>query len=178
MVIRRADPERDAAACAAIYAPSVLDGAISFEEAPPSAGEMAERMSRLSGTHPWLVAERDREVVGFAYASEHAARAAYRSTVDVAVYVHPAHHRRGVGRHLYEALLPRLREQGFRVACAGITLPNEASVRLHEALGFRPVGVYRAIGWKAGAWRDVGWWQRDLAPGKGSPPAEPSPPAP
>jgi L-amino acid N-acyltransferase YncA len=178
MGLRRGDPERDAAACAAIYAPYVLDGAISFEETPPSAGDMAERMSRLSRTHPWLVEELDREVVGFAYASEHAERAAYRWAVDVAVYVHPAHHRKGVGRRLYEALLPRLRAQGFRTACAGITLPNEASVRLHEALGFRPVGAYRAIGWKAGAWRDVGWWQLDLAPGQEGPPADPSPPAP
>ena len=80
---------------------------------------------------------------------------------------------RELGRALYEVLLERLREQRFRVACAGVTLPNEASVRLHESLGFAPVGVYRRIGWKAGAWRDVGWWQLDLSPDGEDPPGEP-----
>jgi phosphinothricin acetyltransferase len=138
---------------------------------------MAERISRVSATHPWLVEERDGEVVGYAYGSEHRVRAAYRWAVEVTVYVDQAHHREGVGRRLYEALLDRLRVQGFRMAFAGITLPNDASVGLHEALGFQPVGVYSRIGWKAGAWQDVGWWQLDLAPGSNGPPAEPSPPA-
>lgn len=177
MRIRRADPERDAAACAAIYAPHVTDGAASFEEVAPSAAQMAERITRLAPTHPWLVEERDGEVVGYAYACEHRPRAGYRWAVDVAVYVQRDHQREGVGRRLYEALLERLRAQGFRRACAGITLPNDASVGLHEALGFAPVGVYRRIGWKHGAWRDVGWWQIDLAPGDHSAPGEPSPPA-
>ena len=176
MGIRRADPDRDAAACAAIYAPHVRDGWISFEEVPPSAEEMAGRMRRVAATHPWLVDERDGEVVGYAYASPHRERAAYRWAVDVAVYVHPGRHRGGVGRGLYAVLLGALRAQGFRTACAGIALPNDASVGLHEALGFAPVGVYRAIGFKAGAWRDVGWWQLDLAPGSDAPPAEPAPP--
>ena len=177
MRIRRADPERDAAACAAIYAPYVLGEATSMEEDAPGAAEIAARIRRLAPTHPWLVAEVGGEVVGYAYGSPHAERAGYRWTVDLAVYVRPDHHRSGVARRLYEELLACLRAQGFRTACAIVTLPNEASVAFHEALGFVPVGVFRRAGWKGGAWRDVGWWQLDLAPGQEEPPAEPSPPS-
>jgi L-amino acid N-acyltransferase YncA len=176
-VIRPADPTRDAAACAAIYAPFVRDSVVSFEEAVPGADAFAARIAHLSATHPWLVEERDGVVVGFAYGSPHRERAAYRWASEVSVYVDPAHHRRGIGRALYEALLARLGEQRFHVACAGITLPNDASVRLHEALGFTLVGVYRGIGWKAGAWRDVGWWQLRLLPAEDRhAPPEPLPP--
>lgn len=175
-MIRPADPERDAAACAAIYAPHVLDGPASFEEVAPDAGEMAARMRAVQATHQWLVAERDARVVGYAYASRHRERAAYRWSCDVAVYVDATAHRRGVGRALYQALLALLAEQGFHMAIAGIALPNAASVGLHEALGFEPIGVYREIGFKHGAWRDVGWWQLRLGSGA-TPPAEPLPPA-
>jgi L-amino acid N-acyltransferase YncA len=170
-VIRPADPAGDAATCAAIYRPHV-HGPASFEEVAPGAAKMGERIARVMATHPWLVAEVDGEVVGFAYASPHRERAAYRWACDVAVYVDHGHRRCGVGRELYEALLPLLRERGFHVACAGITLPNDASVRLHQSLDFEPVGVYREIGWKAGAWRDVGWWQLRLG-SAGGVPAEP-----
>jgi L-amino acid N-acyltransferase YncA len=115
-------------------------------------------------------------VIGYAYAARHRARAAYRWAADVAVYVDPNHRRAGMGRRLYEALFERLREQGMRMACAGVTLPNEASVGLHRALGFEPVGTYRRIGWKAGRWHDVSWFQLDLAQGNEAPPTEPSPP--
>ena len=178
MAVRTADPQSDAAACAAIYAPHVRDGVASFEEVPPSADAMADRMRRTMATHPWVVDEREGTVAGYAYASAHRSRAGYRWAVDVAVYVHPARHRGGVGRALYGELLARLRAQGFRTACAGITLPNDASVGLHEALGFTPVGLYRDIGFKHGSWHDVGWWQRDLAPAGAGPPAEPGPRAP
>jgi phosphinothricin acetyltransferase len=173
--IRPADPACDAAACAAIYAPFVADTAVSFEEAAPDAHELA---ARIAAAHAWLVCERDGEVVGFAYGSRHRERAAYRWAADVSVYIDPAHQGQGVGRALYEALFERLRAQRLRIACAGITLPNPASVRLHESLGFEPVGVYRAIGWKAGAWHDVGWWQLRLLPQDdhaGTPPPEPEP---
>jgi phosphinothricin acetyltransferase len=176
LIVRDADPDHDAAACAAIYAPHVEASAISFEDRAPSSEELAERIARTSATHPWLVLERDGEIVGYAYSCPHRSRAAYRWAVDVAVYVAAEHRGRGYGRALYEALLERLRRQRFRVACAGITLPNEASVSLHEGLGFIPVGVYRRIGWKAGAWRDVGWWQLELAPPGDERPAEPLPP--
>ena len=176
MTIRSADPDRDAAACAAIYAPHVEGSPVSFEGEAPGATELAARIRRIVATHAWIVAEEDGEVVGFAYACEHRSRAAYRWAVDVSVYLGDRHRGRGIGRDLYEELFERLRERRFRVACDGITLPNEACVALHEGLGFVPVGVYRRIGWKAGAWHDVGWWQLDLDPSAADPPEEPRPP--
>jgi phosphinothricin acetyltransferase len=151
----------DAAPCAAIYAPFVTDSWISFELEPPTADEMAARIADYGASHGWLVAEHDGRVTGYAYGSPHRSRAAYASSCDVAVYVDPAFARRGIGRALYGALLPRLAER-FHAAFAGIALPNDASVGLHEATGFTPVGVYREVGWKMDGWRDVGWWQRLL----------------
>jgi len=116
-------------------------------------------------------------LAGYAYASEHRERAAYRWAADVAVYIAPSHHRRGIGRALYRALLELLGRQGVQVACAGIALPNDASVALHEACGFELVGVYHRIGWKAGAWWDVGWWELELIVPTDGPPPEPGPPA-
>jgi L-amino acid N-acyltransferase YncA len=177
MLIRDADTARDAAACAAIYAPSVTHGVASLEEVAPDAAEFGRRMAAVTARYPWLVAELDGVVAGYAYASQHRARAAYRWSTDVTVYVSGAHHRRGVGRALYGRLFELLIQQGYHEAGAGITLPNDASVGLHESLGFRPVGVYRNIAFKFGSWRDVGWWQktlRELAPD--TPPAEPRPP--
>ena len=173
MVIRHAEPDRDAAACAAIYAPSVTDGVASLEERAPEAHEMADRIRIISRTHPWLVAEIDGEVAGYAYGSLHHERAAYRWTADVTVYISAAHQRRGVGRALYGALFGLLERQGFHEVCAGVTLPNDASVGLHEALGFRPVGVYRDVAFKFGRWYSVGWWQMSLRPRPdGTAPAE------
>jgi L-amino acid N-acyltransferase YncA len=178
MLVRDADPLRDAAACAAIYAVSVREGAASFEDVAPDAAEMAARITATQTGWPWLVAELDTAVAGYAYGSRHRERSAYRWATNVSVYVSAEHHRRGVGRALYGALLERLAAQGFRVACAGIALPNPASVALHEAVGFEPVGVYRNIGFKLGRWWDVGWWQVSLGPAtpdQGAPP-QPSPP--
>jgi L-amino acid N-acyltransferase YncA len=174
-VVRHADPERDAAACAAIYAPYVAATGISFEEVPPTAAQFGALIAETSARHPWLVLEDGAgAVVGYAYASQHRARAAYRWAADVAIYVDRARHRSGAGRTLYAALLELLRRQGLHSACAGVTLPNDASVGLHRALGFEHVGTYRAIGWKAGGWHDVAWWQLHLQPdGDGGPPAEP-----
>jgi phosphinothricin acetyltransferase len=172
MVVRSADPARDAAACAAIYAPYVTDGVASFEAEPPSASEMAQRIDAITRTHPWLVYEAGGAILGYAYGSQHRTRAAYRWAADVTVYVDAGHR-----RALYEELIERLRRQGFRTLHGGITLPNDASVGLHEALGFRLIGVYRNVGWKAGRWWHVGWWQLDLGdPGK-NPPPEPEPPS-
>jgi L-amino acid N-acyltransferase YncA len=176
MLIRHADPARDAAGCAEVYGPFVRDTVISLEEDPPTAEELAGRIEQLSATHAWLMAEVDGEIAGFAYASPHRPRASYRWATDVSVYISSRHHREGVGTTLYRTLFDLLIRQGFRVACAGITLPNEASVAIHESLGFQLVGIYRRIGWKFGAWRDVGWWQLDLAPGAPDPPVEPGPP--
>ncbi len=176
--IRTVDPRRDAAACVAIYAPHVEAGATSFEEEPPDVAQFAERIALMTATYPWLVAERDGEVIGYAYACPHRTRPAYRWAVEVSVYVAAAEHRRGHGRALYFELIERLRKQRFHVACAGITLPNEASIALHERIGFVLVGTYRRIGWKDGAWRDVGWWQLELQPAADGRPAEPLPPEP
>jgi L-amino acid N-acyltransferase YncA len=177
-MIRHADPELDSGACATIYAPYVAGAATSFEEQAPDADDFAERIERVSLTHPWLVAERDGRVAGFAYAAPHRARPAYRWTVETSVYVAGGHQRDGVGRELYEALLGLLRAQGMQVALAGITQPNEGSVALHRSLGFEQVGTYRRIGYKAGAWRDVSWWQLVLSDGAAGdgPPPEPRPP--
>jgi L-amino acid N-acyltransferase YncA len=171
--IRDADPARDAEACARIYAPHVEASAVSFEERAPDAAAMAARIERYGAGHAWLVAERDGEVVGYAYATAFNERPAYRWSTSVSVYVAAAARGEGVGRALYEALFERLRERGYRTACAGITLPNAASVGLHEQLGFALVGVNCAIGWKHGAWRDVGWYQRELAPPGDKAPPEP-----
>ncbi len=165
MDIRDANSARDAEAIAAIYAPFVTDTVISFEDVAPTAAEMAARVERLTETHGWLVAEDDGEILGYAYGCPHRERVAYRWATEVSVYVDPRHHRRGAGRALYEALFGRLAERRYRLALAGIALPNDASVGLHEACGFEPVGVYRRIGFKQGKWWDVGWWQLELAGG-------------
>jgi L-amino acid N-acyltransferase YncA len=174
--IRDAQPARDAAACAAIYAPHVEGSPVSFEERVPDAGEMAARIEHAAATHCWLVAERDGDVLGYAYAMAFNERPAYRWSTAVSVYVGEDARGQGVGRALYGALLDRLRERGFRMACAGITLPNEASESLHKRFGFEQVGVNREIGWKAGAWRDVAWYQLELSPAGEGPPPEPLPP--
>jgi L-amino acid N-acyltransferase YncA len=173
LTIRDADPGHDAAACAAIYAPHVEGSPVSFEERAPDAAELAARIERCGRSHAWLVAERGEEVVGYAYATAFNERPAYRWSASVSVYIGEGARGEGIGRALYEALFARLRERGFRMACAGITLPNEASVGLHEALGFERVGINREIGWKEGAWRDVGWFQLELAPAPDGPPPEP-----
>lgn len=177
MQIRHADPDRDAAGCAAVYAPYVLDTVTSFEIEPPDAAELGRRIERVSERYPWLVAEEDGAVAGYAYAYEHRERAAYRWAADVAVYIAAEHHRRGLGGALYRTLLDLLVRQGIQVACAGIALPNDASIALHESYGFRLVGTYHRIGWKAGAWRDVGWWELELIERADDQPPEPGPPA-
>jgi phosphinothricin acetyltransferase len=163
--------EDDAAAIRAIYAPIVRDTAISFEDEPPSVAEMACRIRDTLVAYPYLVAEDGGRLLGYVYASAHRARAAYRWSVDVTAYVAAGARRTGVGRALYRALLGVLTRQGFHSAYAGIALPNDASVALHEAVGFEPVGVYREVGFKHGRWHDVGWWRRALA--QATPPAEP-----
>jgi L-amino acid N-acyltransferase YncA len=171
MLIRAANPARDAEAIAKIYAPYVNKTVISFEYEAPNAAEMAERIERLTKTHAWLVADDDGEIMGYAYGCPHRERAAYQWATEVSVYVDPRHQRRGAGRALYEELFGLLGERGYRIALGGIALPNDASVALHEACGFRPVGVYRDIGFKHDTWWDVGWWQLDLATSRPPAPA-------
>ena len=171
-VIRLA-AERDAEQVAAIYAPNVTDKIVSFELEPPSADEMCRRIGATLQRFPWLVCERQGRVLGYAYAGAHGSRAAYRWSVDVSIYVREEAHRTGVGRALYTSLFAVLDLQGFYNTYAGATLPNPASVGLHEAMGFRLVGVYRGVGYKLGAWHDVGWWHLQLRERV----ADPDPPA-
>jgi L-amino acid N-acyltransferase YncA len=166
--------DADAAAICAIYAPIVAATAISFETDPPGVEEMRERIARLSKVWPWLVATAGDIVLGYAYASRHRERAAYRFAADVSAYVAQGARGRGVGRALYSALLALLRAQGYYRAFAGIALPNAASVALHESVGFTPIGVYERAGFKLGAWHDVGWWSCTLRDAS-TPDAEPVP---
>jgi phosphinothricin acetyltransferase len=162
----------DAEAIAAIYRPYVDDTVISFEAVAPDQEEMARRIIETLPLYPWLVSEFEDHVTGYAYAARHRVRDAYRWSVDVSVYISQSYHRRGVGRALYTSLFAILAAQGFVNAYAGVTLPNPASVGLHEALGFTKVGVYERVGFKFGAWHDVGWWQSPLRP-RDSSPSEP-----
>jgi len=154
-----------------IYGPIVRDTSISFEEAPPSAKEMANRIESTLITHPWLVAEQDGRVVAYAYATQHRTRAAYQWSCDVSVYVGENTRRSGVARALYDCLFAILLTQGFATAFAGIALPNDASVGFHKSMGFEAIGIYRRVGFKNGSWRDVIWWSRTLQNFKGAPPA-------
>ena len=172
IMVRAAVPA-DAPAVAAIYAPVVTDTAISFEEQPPTPDEIGRRMLARPRL-PWLVADDGGRVAGYAYASAHRARPAYRWSADCSVYLDPAYQGQGLGRRLYQRLITEVRDLGYRTLFAGIALPNPASVGLHEALGFTPAGVFRGVGYKLGAWRDVGWWQLPLdGTGSGADPAEP-----
>jgi phosphinothricin acetyltransferase len=162
----------DADQIARIYGPLVRDTAVTFEVDEPSVEQMRNRMTELAFRLPWLVAERDERIVGFAYASRHRRRAAYAWSADVAIYVADGTRRLGIGRGLYTTLLQLVAAQGYANAFAGIALPNDASIALHEAFDFALVGVYRSVGFKLGAWWEVAWWQRRL-PSVGSTPAPP-----
>lgn len=171
--IRLAQPS-DAAAVVAIYAPVVEQTPTSFELVAPDEQEMRRRITSTLEHYPWLVCEAGGGPLGYVYATRHRERPAYRWSVEVSAYVATRARRRGVGRALYTSLFELLARQGFHQAFAGITLPNEASVRLHQSLSFAPIGVFRRIGFKFGAWHDVGWWQRALSPLRDEP-AEPRP---
>jgi L-amino acid N-acyltransferase YncA len=166
--------ESDAGSIARIYEPIVRETAISFELTPPSEQEMRQRIRNALSSHVWLVCQDGESVAGYAYASKFRPREAYQWTAEVTVYVDPSRQRRGIGRALDTSLLAVLRLQGFHSAIAVIALPNAPSVRLHEALGFRAVGVFERVGYKLGRWHDVGWWQMPLRDGE----ANPHPPRP
>lgn len=161
MIIRTAC-QKDAATCAAIYSPIVRETAISFELEPPNEQEMLARITKSFPMFPWLVCELDGIVVGYAYARQFRDRPAYQWSVEVSVYVAAEARGKGVGRALYVALFEILQRQRFINVIAGITLPNDASVRLHESMGFQPIGVFQKIGYKFGAWHDVGFWRLTL----------------
>lgn len=172
--IRPARPE-DAGAIAAIYAPHVERGTATFEIEPPDAKAMRGRMGGSDGLYPWLVAtngDAEGGVLGFAYAAKFRERAAYLWTVETTIYMADASQGRGLGRQLYDALLDTLKAQGFTQAISTIALPNDPSIRLHEASGFRRAGFFREVGFKRGQWIDVGYWQVSLAE-PAIPPEEP-----
>jgi phosphinothricin acetyltransferase len=157
--LRDATPD-DAPAIADIYAGYVRDSIATFELVPPDADEMRRRIARVTATWPWMVAEADGRVLGWAYAIGWKERAAYRHSAETTIYLDAGATGRGLGRRLYGALLERLPALGVRVAIGGVSLPNPASVALHEALGYEPVGVFREVGWKFDRWIDVGYWQK------------------
>lgn len=163
----------DAAAVAAIYAPYVTGSSVSFETVAPDEAEMRKRIEAGADLYPWLGLLNDRdELIAYASACQFRPRPAYRYAVETSVYVDPDHVGKGAGRRLYDVLIRMLEKQHFAQAIAAITLPNDASVKLHEALGFTSAGVYRQVGYKGGRWLDVGLWQRSLAPAT-NPPTEP-----
>lgn len=159
-VIRDARPA-DAEAMAAIYAPYVRDTTVTFEEAPVEPAELARRMAEVSAKGlPWLVAEQNGRVVGYAYATTWRARSGYRHTAEIAVYCHADAVGRGIGTALYGVLVPRLAALGLHAIIGGIALPNAASIALHEKFGLRHVATFPEVGRKFGRWVDVGFWQR------------------
>ena len=160
--IRQATPD-DAAAILEIYAPVVAHTAMSFEVEVPSLDEMRARIERTLADLPWLVSVDERgHVNGTAIASRHRERAAYRWAVDATVYVRRGSREQGIGRRLLEELLRQVGELGYCQVFSRVTLPNEPAIRLHQALGFEPQGVFGKVGFKNGAWHDVSWWRRQL----------------
>ena len=161
----RAAGARDAGAIARIYNHYVANTVITFEEQEVPDAEMAARIDEIaSASLPWLVAERDGRIVGYAYATKWRVRSAYRFSTEIAVYVDPDCGRAGIGSRLFEELLPRLEARGIHAVLGGIALPNDASVRLHEKFGFEKVAHLREVGRKFDRWVDVGYWQRNLQP--------------
>jgi phosphinothricin acetyltransferase len=166
----RAATPTDAGAVLEIYRPSIEGSATSFEVVVPPVEEIASRIAKSLARWHWLVAERHGRVLGYAYGTEHRARAAYRWSVEVSAYVHPDGRGQGIGRALYLRLFDELAQRGYCQAFAGIVLPNDASVALHRAVGFTPIGVFRRVGRKLGRWHDVAWYERPL---RETPPEEP-----
>ena len=176
MKIRSAAPD-DAEAIAAIYAPIVLETTISFEWVPPTVDDFRTRIVKTLAKYPWLVAVDDQEAVaGYVYAGSHRDPPSYQWSVNTSVFIREDARGRGVGTALYAELFRQLVSLGYYRAFAGVALPNPASVALHESVGFRPLGVYEKVGFKFGAWRDVGWWQKELQPCTESEPAPPRKP--
>ena len=157
MNIRLAVPT-DCVQIAAIYAPIVVQTHISFEVVPPGPNEMARRMASVLERHVWLVVETNGCIDGYAYATRYRDKPAYAWSTETTIYVRDGVRGTGVGKELYLALLSVLKAQNYRRAFAGIALPNEASIALHEAVGFARVGVNPEAGYKLDRWHDLGWW--------------------
>lgn len=152
----------DAARLLEIYTPYVLQTAVSFECEPPALAEFLQRIHTISAQYPYLVCEMDGSVVGYAYAHRQKERAAYRWNAELSVYIQPEYVRRGIGKAFYTALIEILRMQNVKNVYGGVTIPNENSEKLHEAMGFTKLGVYHKTGYKHGAWHDVAWFERHI----------------
>jgi phosphinothricin acetyltransferase len=158
-VIRPATPA-DAAAIASIYNHYVANSVITFEEEAVTAPAMAQRIADIQALDlPWLVAQREDEVVGYSYANRWTARSAYRHSVESTIYLRPGFEGRGLGKGLYTALIDILKTKRMHAVIGGAALPNPASAALHEGLGFAHVGTFREVGFKHGRWVDVAYWQ-------------------
>lgn len=162
-VIRMATP-KDTDSILDIYTPFIQNTATSFELEVPTIEKFSNRIATYLSESPWLVCEESHQVIGYAYASPHRGRAAYQWNREVSAYVHPKYHRKGIARQLYSALFQLLLLQGFTNVLAGIVLPNTASERFHQSMGFSKIGTYRNIGFKLNAWRDVSWYEKLLYP--------------
>ncbi|MBT3941622.1 MAG: N-acetyltransferase [Chloroflexi bacterium] len=169
-VIRLAT-EDDAPGMLAIYGPVVENTVISFETEVPTESEFRDRVRAGRDFAPWIVCEIDGVVVGYAYGSRFRPRAAYQWSAEVTVYVNDNVRRRGVGRALYISLIACMRVQGFSSMLAAISLPNLASIGLHESIGFEQIGVFPAVGYKLADWHDVGWWRLEIGNTKAEPEA-------
>ncbi|UFH53603.1 GNAT family N-acetyltransferase [Spirosoma sp. KNUC1025] len=163
MIVRFAT-SADAPGILTIYAPYITQSIVTFEYEVPTEAEFAERIQIIQQQFPYLVAEEDGRVLGYAYASRHRDRIAYQWSAETSVYIHPDSHRLGIARQLYTTLFQLLRWQGYYNAYAGITMPNPKSEAFHRSMGFEPVGVYTNIGYKLGAWHSVAWYQLTVQP--------------
>ena len=153
----------DAAAITRIYNPYILDTVITFEENPITAEEIESRITTILNLgYPYIVAEQEGQVIGYAYAGQWRTRAAYKHTVETSIYLEQTLRGQGLGKILYKDLLKRLKELDVHVVLGGITLPNPVSVALHEKLGFKEVAHFKEVGYKFGRWLDVGFWRLNL----------------
>lgn len=152
----------DAQAILDLYTPYITDTVITFETEIPTLEAFTQRIAGICQDYPYLVCEQDGKILGYAYASRHRERAAYRYSVDVSIYVEKNSKHRGIGRALYNRLFEELQQYPYYTAFACITLPNEASIGLHKAFGFREAGVFHRDGYKAGQWLDVAWLEKPL----------------
>jgi L-amino acid N-acyltransferase YncA len=174
MALRLANPA-DAPRLAEIFAPYVNGTAITFSEKTPTALDFSAKLAEVQPDYPFLVFEEEGRVLAYAYASRHRLLPAYRWCAEVSIYADFANRARGAGSKLYTALLAILEKQGYVNLYAGITLPNPASVRIHEKFGFRLFAHFEQVGFKKGEWHDVGWWEKRLEANRRTPPAEPVP---
>lgn len=152
-----------------IYGPIIQNTSISFEYDLPTLEQFAGRVNDILKTHPWLVCIHQDQLAGYAYAGPHRSREAYQWSTELSVYIAENYQKMGIAKALYQVLVKGLKLQGFHTGLAGITLPNEASIKFHESFGFSPIGTYHNVGFKFGRWHSVGWWEYQLTPYAESP---------